>query len=206
MLDGPAVKLFRENWFLRAARLSDLTAAEGSFIEAAIGEAPARWDGHPDLQRMAGILAEHPDVLDRIGSYLLTIVTGMRGCGRAVTLLLDRGVLLSIDTSSYNVLHEAAWADSVDTLEAVFASGVADATAVSVQKPHTGWPANLSLMYWAAWGSGRLRNDLPALGIAGGIVGMRKAVAGPRRRCQRAEQGVSNPIATGGRKRPDGHH
>ncbi len=23
---------------------------------------------------------------------------------------------------------------------------------VSIEKPHTGWPANLSLMYWAAWG------------------------------------------------------
>ena len=27
-----------------------------------------------------------------------------------------------------------------------------DATGVSVRKPHTGWPDNLSLMYWAAWG------------------------------------------------------
>ena len=152
MLDGPAIKLYQENWFLREERLPAISEAEGHFIEAAIGQSPSRWDGQPDLQRMAEILAEHPAVLDRIGSHLLTVVTGMRGCGGAVTFLLDRGVPLNIDSSSYNVLHEAAWAGSVDTLEAVFSSGAADATPVSIQKPHTGWPANLTLMYWAAWG------------------------------------------------------
>ena len=101
---------------------------------------------------MAEILAEHPTVLDHIGSHLLTVIVGMRGCGGAVTILLGRGVTLNIDPIAYNVLHEAAWAGSADTLEAVFTSGAADATSVSVEKPHTGWPANLSLMYWAAWG------------------------------------------------------
>lgn len=69
-----------------------------------------------------------------------------------MSFLLDRGVSFDIDPAAYNVLHEAAWAGSADTLEAVFNSGAADATSVSVEKPHTGWPANLSLMYWAAWG------------------------------------------------------
>ncbi len=152
MLDSPAIRLFRQNWFLREEQLPDVTQAEGRFIEAAIGQASDRWDGQPDLPMMAEIHAKHPAVLDRIGSSLLTVAVGMRGCGEAVSFLLDRGIVLSIDTTSYNVLHEAAWAGSVDTLEAVFAAGAADATPVSIAKPHTGWPANLSLMYWAAWG------------------------------------------------------
>ena len=152
MLDRPAIRLFRQNWFLREEQLPDVTQAEARFIEAAIGQAPERWDGQPDPLMMAEIHAEHPAVLDRIGSSLLTVAVGMRGCGKAVSFLLDRGIVLNIDTTSYNVLHEAAWAGSVDTLEAVFAAGAADATPVSIEKPHTGWPANLSLMYWAAWG------------------------------------------------------
>ncbi|MCY3554154.1 MAG: ankyrin repeat domain-containing protein [Gemmatimonadetes bacterium] len=152
MRDSPAIKLFLGNWFLREAQLPELTRAEAQLIEAATGPDPGRWDGRPDLSRMNAILAENPTVLNRIGAYLLTVVVGMRGCGGAVSLLLDRGVPFNIDTRSHNVLHEAAWAGSVDTLEAVFTSGAADATPVSVEKPHTGWPANLSLMYWAAWG------------------------------------------------------
>lgn len=152
MRDGPAIRLFRQNWFLREEPSPDITQVEGCFIEAAMGPEPGRWDGRPDLSRMTALLAEHPTVLDRIGTHLLTVVVGMRGCGGAVSFLLDRGVSFNIDPVAYNVLHEAAWAGSADTLEAVFTSGAADATSVSVEKPHTGWPANLSLMYWAAWG------------------------------------------------------
>ena len=50
------------------------------------------------------------------------------------------------------MLHEAAWGGMDDTLRAVFQAGAADATGVSVEKPHVGWPANLSLVYWTAWG------------------------------------------------------
>lgn len=53
MLDDPAIKLFRENWFLREERLSAITEAEGRFIEAAMAQAPSRWDGQPDLARIA---------------------------------------------------------------------------------------------------------------------------------------------------------
>ena len=106
MLDSPAIRLFRKNWFLREVQTPEITQ----------------------------------------------VVVGMRGCGGAVSFLLDRGVSLDVEPAAYNVLHEAAWAGSADTLEAVFASGAADATSVSVEKPHTGWPANLSLMYWAAHG------------------------------------------------------
>ena len=152
MRDSPAIRLFHENWFLRDAELPEITRTEGRFIEAALGQKPGRWDGQPDLARMSAALANDPAVLDRIGAHLLTVIVGMRGCGGAVSFLLDRGVPFNIDTRSYNVLHEAAWAGSADTLEAVFTSGAVDATSVSIEKPHTGWPANLSLMYWAAWG------------------------------------------------------
>ncbi|MCY4057263.1 MAG: ankyrin repeat domain-containing protein, partial [Gammaproteobacteria bacterium] len=130
----------------------DLTDTEQAFIVAALGQAPKRWDGEPDPSRMVELLADDGDLLDRIGSRLLNVAIGMRGCGPTVALLLDRGVGLHIDRSAYNVLHEAAWAGATDTLAAVFESGASDATPVSVTKPHTGWPDNVSLMYWAAWG------------------------------------------------------
>ena len=117
-----------------------------------MGPGPKRWDGAPDEERMAALLAEHPNVLERIGQRLLTVAIGKRGCGTAVRLLLANGVPLELDETVYNVLHEAAWAGSVDTLQAVFEGSAVDATCVAVKKPHTGWPDNISLLYWAAWG------------------------------------------------------
>ena len=147
-----AVKLFRDNWFRCNEAHVELTPAEEQLITAALGRAPKRWSGVPDVERMEKILADEPSVLDRIGAQLLQVVIGMKGCGPAVQLLLDRGVPLEIEATEYNVLHEAAWGGMTDTLQAVFEAGAADATGVSVRKPHTGWPDNLSLMYWAAWG------------------------------------------------------
>ena len=152
MSENFAVSLFQGNWFRRNEPKLDLTAKEQAFIVAALGRSPRRWDGEPDETRMAELLGTEPDLLDRIGSRLLGVAIGMRGCGPTVKLLLERGVALDIDKSAYNVLHEAAWAGATDTLEAVFESGASDATPVSVKKPHTGWPDNLSLMYWVAWG------------------------------------------------------
>ena len=149
---GQAVSLFEKNWFLRHEEKLNLTAAEREFITASMGPAPKRWDGDPDIERMTEILSVESGVLERIGARLLQVLIGMRGCGAAVTFLLERGVALEIDDSSYNVLHEAAWGGMVDTLSAVFESGAADATCVSIKKPHVGWPDNLSLMYWAASG------------------------------------------------------
>ena len=152
MSDNFAVSLLQGNWFLRNEPKLELTASEQAFIVAALGQAPQRWHGQPDEARMAELLGTEPDLLNRIGSRLLGVAIGMRGCGPTVKLLLERGVALAIDTSAYNVLHEAAWAGATDTLKAVFESGASDATPVSIKKPHTGWPDNLSLMYWVAWG------------------------------------------------------
>ena len=147
-----AVKLFRNNWFRRNEAHVELTPAEAQFITTALGRAPQRWSGTPDIERMETILADAPSVLDRIGAQLLQVVIGMKGCGSAVQFLLDRSMPLDINETEYTVLHEAAWGGMTDTLRAVFESSAADATSVSVLKPHTGWPDNLSLMYWAAWG------------------------------------------------------
>ena len=141
-----AVAEFRGNWFLRDVANPDLTPAEKELIGAAMGPAPDRWDGQPDMARMQETVAAEPAVLERIGSSLLTAVIGKRGCGPAAAFLLAHDVPLAIDRTAYNVLHEAAWAAAADTLRAVFESGAADATGVSV-RPHTGWPDNLPLMY-----------------------------------------------------------
>ncbi len=166
MSNGLALSLFHGNWFLRNEPKLGLTDKERAFIVAALGQAPKRWDGEPDESSMVDMLADAADLLDRIGSRLLNVAIGMRGCGSTVKLLLDRGVKLDIDESAYNVLHEAAWAGATDTLAAVFESGASDATPISVKKPHTGWPDNVSLMYWAAWGG---YPDVAKLLIAHGV-------------------------------------
>ena len=147
-----AVSRFLGNWFLRDRERDGLSPSEAEFVVAAMGPAPDRWDGTSDAARMEEIVRREPWLLESIGLDLLLVTVGMRGCAPAVKFLLDRGVPLEIDGSHYNFLHEAAWANAVDTLRAVFESGAADATGVSVEKPHTGWPDNLSLMYWVAWG------------------------------------------------------
>ena len=148
----PAIGLFQGNWFSRGEGALALTDSEADLINAALGKAAKRWDGGSDAARLEAIVATHPAVCDRIGVRLLKVAVGMRGCGGAVKFLLDRGVPLDADPTQYTVLHEAAWAGATDTLRAVFESGASDATPVSVKKPHTGWPDNVSLMYWAAWG------------------------------------------------------
>ncbi len=148
------VERFRRHWTIGDAEIPELTANEQLFIAATMGDDPKRWDAvHvPDVELVRKILAEEPTVLDRIGEHLLPAVVDKRGCGQVARLLLDHGVPFEIEESSYNILHNAAHRGAFDTLQAVFESGAADATCVSVLKPHVGWPDNLSLMYWAAWG------------------------------------------------------
>ena len=119
----------------------ELTPAEEQLIAAALGQAPQRWSGAPDVERMEEILAAERAVLERIGAQLLQVVIAMKGCGSAVQFLLDRGVSLDVNETEYNVLHEAAWGDMTDTLRAVFEAGAADATGVSVRKPHNAPPS-----------------------------------------------------------------
>ena len=146
------VQLFRSNWFFQDQSKPELAEIEISFIVAALGERAGRWEAHPDIERMKSIYSEHPDVLRTIGPRLLVLSVGMRGAAPSIKFLLEKKVPFEMDQSVYNTMHEAAWANAVDTLEALFESKIVDATGVSVLKPHTGWPDNLSLMYWAAWG------------------------------------------------------
>ena len=146
------IERFKRHWTIGDANIPKLTSNEQLLIAAAVGEDPKRWDAMhaPDIELVREILAEDPAVLDRIGKHLLPAVVDKRGCGEVVRLLLDRGVPFEIEESSYNILHNTTYRGAFDTLQAVFESGAADATCVSVEKPHVGWPDNLSLMYWAA--------------------------------------------------------
>ena len=145
-----AVRVFLGSWFYRDESKPELNAAESEFIVAALGANPERWQASPDVTRMKSILQSNPEVLDDIGPRLLAISIGMNGTAPTIRLLLEEHVPFEMDQTVYNTIHEGAWAGAADSLEALFESGVADATGISVLKPHTGWPDNISLMYWAA--------------------------------------------------------
>ena len=149
-----AAHLFLGNWFYRHQERLVLTSEEIELIVATLGPKPKKWDGKctPNVDGMKRCLESNPRVLERIGSRLLSLVVAYPGGGPAVKLLIDDGVRLKFDPMEYNVLHEAAHSGAADTIKVVFESGMCDATSISVEKPHTGWPSNLSLLYWAAWG------------------------------------------------------
>ncbi len=145
------IRRFQSDFFHRDEPRHELGEPERGMIIAALGVSPGQWQGFPNPQRMSEILSQHPRVLETIGPRLLNTIVGMKGCGPAVAFLLQHDVPLHMAQDVYNTMHEAAWADAVDTLQALFESGVVDATCVSVKKPHVGWPDNISLMYWAAY-------------------------------------------------------
>lgn len=199
---------FSGNWFLRNETLPALTAAEQDLIALALSPAPARFHGEVDsaaadtvASRLEAALDAAPDALARIGAALLKVAITRPGCGGVVACLLARGVPLALDNTVYNVLHEAGHKGAADTLQAAFEAGAADATAVSVMKPHTGWPDNLSLLYWAAWGGypalakvllehgAGVHRDLPIKGNGErGTTALQEAVApGPWKDQQRTD-------------------
>ena len=139
------------DFFFRDEPKLDLNSPEREMIVAALGKAPLQWEGSPNTQRMSEILSQHPHVLETIGPRLLNTIVGMKGCGPAIAFLLGNDVPFQMAQDIYNPMHEGAWCDAVDSLQALFESGVVDATCVSVKKPHLGWPDNISLMYWAAY-------------------------------------------------------
>ena len=143
---------FYRKYFGNELPYIELTEIERRFVVAALQHGRLRWDAEPDVNTVKSLLEADPHVIDRIGERILSRVTGRRGTEDVIGLLLDHGVKLEIDESSYNALHEAAWANAHESLRAVFSRGVTDATGISVKKPHTGWPDNVSLMYWPANG------------------------------------------------------
>ena len=99
----------------------------------------------PDVGRMRELIEAQPGLLESIGPALACLTTTLPGCAASLRVLLQRGVPLRIDPGKYNVLHEA----SAETARVVFEAGAADATAVA-PSVHTGWPNNVSLLYWPA--------------------------------------------------------
>ena len=203
-----ALMTFSGNWFLRNEALPALNAAEQDLVALALSPAPAGFHGEVDsaaaeavASRLAAAIDAAPDALARIGAALLKVTITKRGCGGAVACLLARGVPLALDNTVYNVLHEAGHSGAADTLQAAFEAGAADATAVSVKKPHTGWPDNLSLLYWPAWGGypalakvllehgAGVNRDLPIKGNGErGTTALQEAVApGPWQEQQRID-------------------
>lgn len=99
----------------------------------------------PDVGRMTELIEAEPGLLESIGPALACLTTTLPGCAASLKLLLERGVPLRIDPGEYNVLHEAR----AETARVVFEAGAADATGVA-PTVHTGWPNNVSLLYWPA--------------------------------------------------------
>ena len=155
MSDLPlAVHLFQGDWFRRNESKLALTSQEIDFIVATLGPNPKRWNGtcQPDVATMQSLLVENPSVLDRIGTGLLVVSIPFPESGPAVRFLLEQDIPLEIDQREFNVLHGAAHSGAHDSVGVIFSAGLYDATCISVDKPHTGWPSNLSLLYWTAWG------------------------------------------------------
>ncbi|MDE2717184.1 MAG: ankyrin repeat domain-containing protein [Chloroflexota bacterium] len=139
------------NWFPKDQESFELTSTEEQFIAASIGTERRNWVGTPDIGRMEAILVEEPEVLDRIGSVLLhRLLLNRNGCGPAVKFMLDHGIALELEPTEYNNFFDAVYMGAMDVARTVFESGQADATGVSVLKPHVGWPDNTSMLFWAA--------------------------------------------------------
>ena len=139
------------NWYPKDREMFDLTSVEEQFIAASIGTERRNWVGTPDIGRMEAILADEPQVLDRIGSVLLhRLLLNRRGCGPAIKFMLDQGIALDLDPTEYNNFFDAVYMGAMDVAQTVFESGTVDATGVSVLKPHVGWPDNTSMLFWAA--------------------------------------------------------
>ncbi|NKB72586.1 MAG: hypothetical protein GKR89_36380 [Candidatus Latescibacteria bacterium] len=142
--------LFIEKAFGYGEPYRALTDIELQFIEAAVDFGDNRWDGTCDVARMEALVGQAPDLLQSVGPALLRVVVSTCGCHESTRFLAERGVPLDIDATRYNALHEAAWTGATENMRAIFEAGLADATGTA--NPHTGWPDNVSLMYWAAWG------------------------------------------------------
>ena len=110
--------------------------------------------------QMVTVARRDPSVLETVGSALLNIMLSTRGCADGLKFLIDHNVPFLIDEYrakegkqfDYDVMHEASWANCTENLRLLFAAGLADATGTA--NPHTGWPDNVSLLYWPAVGQG----------------------------------------------------
>lgn len=152
--------------FWQRALLPDreLTPIEVEFVTAAMktrtpdfdpDNPEGRWDGGTDIKRMERLVAREPSLLQTVGEALAGNTVAMRGCAPALEFLVKRGVPFSVDRwrnqpgkkGEYDNVHEAAWACHTDALRVLLEHDLIDPNTVS--NPHTGWPNNVSLLYWA---------------------------------------------------------
>ena len=136
-------------WQFPAKGLDD---AAKVFIDAVAGDATGglledQSTVESDFDTMATMLDAHPDLRGEIGSYVFRYLAWRSKDGSVPTLewLLDNGIRPAIDPTVFNFVYDA----HPNAKRFVFERGLADATMVSVKKPHTGWPDNTSLLYWA---------------------------------------------------------
>ena len=154
MDDRETAAFWRQAWMSEHER--PLTPAEEEFVDASVRHTSDRWSGECDVERMAALVERHPSLLETIGPAVLNIAAYRGGCAPALEFLLDRGLVFSVaehrarggKDSEYDIVHEAAWAVSTENLRILLERGMADARSIS--NPHTGWPDNVSLLYWAA--------------------------------------------------------
>jgi hypothetical protein len=166
--------------FWRRAMMPDreLTPTEVEFVTAAL-KAPtadfdpkaanSRWDGGSDVQRMAELVKRDPSLLHTVGEALAGMAVAMEGCAPALGYLLNQGVVFSVErwrsqpgkAGEYDNVHEAAWACCTDNLRLLFDHDMVDPNTVS--NPHTGWPNNVSLLYWAVFNGINPNRDAGAL-------------------------------------------
>ena len=154
MDDRETAAFWRQAWMSEHER--PLTPAEEEFVDASVRHTSDRWSGECDVERMAALVERHPSLLETIGPAVHNIAAYRGGCAPALEFLLDRGLVFSVaehrarggKESEYDIVHEAAWAVSTDNLRILLERGMADARSIS--NPHTGWPDNVSLLYWAA--------------------------------------------------------
>lgn len=136
----------------------ELTPMEVEFIDASMRYGRTRWDGECDIERMKQLLEQEPSLLESVGQAIVNITVAVRGCAPALELLLDLGLSYSAERerrtkppgrdAEYDQVHEAAWAGAKDNLRVLLERGMADPNSTS--NPHTGWPSDVSLLYWVA--------------------------------------------------------
>ncbi|NKB72587.1 MAG: hypothetical protein GKR89_36385 [Candidatus Latescibacteria bacterium] len=130
---------------------ADYSLLEQAFIEAAM---VSRWNPKPKsyVPQLAALLKQEPGLIDSVGHIALAVALPYGGSEPTVRFLLDQGVRrLDLKTDAYNALHEAVYEGLIENLRGVFAAGLADATGIALKRPHVGWPAHVSLLYWSCF-------------------------------------------------------
>ena len=126
-----------------------LTPLEEEFVDAAVRQTSGRWSGECDAERMAALVERDSSLLETIGPAVLNIAAYRRGCAPAPGVPPRPGPGF-LGGRAVRVRHRprGRLGVSTDNLRILLERGMADARSTS--NPHTGWPDNVSLLYWPA--------------------------------------------------------